>query len=257
MTTLQTHRAKTFAASAALVAASLGLSGCFNISTSFDGEPLDDLDTGGRAPTEIGLAGPDDLILKEGKKLKIKVKGDKEAIELLRFKRKGDKLVVGRDGDWDMSVGTAKVTITMPALEEISMAGSGTITAEAMASDAEISMAGSGSIKVDDIAVDKLEVSSAGSGSIKGAGTAKKLEVNILGSGGVNLSKLTADDVEVSIAGSGGVKVASDGKVEASIAGSGSVFVEGSATCKSSIAGSGSLTCRSTTTTTTQSDDAE
>lgn len=239
------HTAKTFAAGAALVAGSLGLAGCFSINVGgFEGETLDELDKSGSAPSEIALAGPDDLVVKTGKKLKIKVSGDEEAIEALRFKRDGDTLTVGRDGDASWNAGSATVTITMPAPTDISMFGSGSITAAELASDADISMAGSGSISVTEVAADKLEISSAGSGSIKAAGTASKLEVNIMGSGSAGLKKLKADEVDVTIAGSGGVRVASDGKVEASIAGSGSVVVTGDAECKSSVAGSGTLTCK-------------
>ena len=246
MNTAFAQKTKTAIAGAALLAGTVGLSGCFNIEVSgFEGETLDNLDKGGDAPTEIALAGPDELIVKTGKKLKIKVSGDEEAIEALRFKRDGKGLTVGRDGDTNWDSGKATVTITMPAPTDISMFGSGSITAEEMADDADISMAGSGSINVTEMDVDKLEVSSAGSGSIKAAGKASKLEVNIMGSGGAQLKKLTADEVDVTIAGSGGVRVASDGKVEASIVGSGSVVVTGDAECKSSTVGSGSLTCKS------------
>ncbi|MEM7689195.1 MAG: head GIN domain-containing protein [Pseudomonadota bacterium] len=253
MTTTIAHTIRPFAAGAALIAASLSLSGCFSISTDFGGETLDELDKGGDAPTEIGLAGPDNLVVKTGKKLKIKVEGDDDAVEALRFKRSGDSLTVGREGDWNKGMSKATVTITMPAPTDISMAGSGDITAQSLADNAEISMAGSGSVRVAEVDASSLEISSAGSGSITAAGRAQKLDVSIMGSGSVDLADLNADDVEVSIAGSGSVKVASDGQVEASIAGSGSVYVEGSATCTASTAGSGSLTCKQTTVTTTTS----
>jgi len=245
MTTHTSQPIKTFAASAALVAASLGLSGCLNINSGFDGDTLDELDKSGSAPTEIGLAGPDDVIVKVGKKLKIKVKGDEDVIEALRFKRSGDSLTIGRDGDWSSNMGKATITVTMPAPNDISLAGSGDIRAAALADNADISMAGSGTIVIEEVAAESLEVSSAGSGKVTAMGSAQKLDVSILGSGSVDMKKLKADDVEVSIAGSGSVNVASDGKVDASIAGSGSVYVTGEAECTSSKMGSGSLICKS------------
>jgi hypothetical protein len=244
MTTSTIQRSKIMAAGAALFAASFGLSGCINFSTDFDGEPLADLDQSGSAPTEIALAGPDDIVLVEGDTLNIEVSGDSDAIEALRFKRKGDTLAVGRDGEWGNSKGTATITITMPAPKEISLAGSGDITAEALASDAEISMAGSGKVTVAQVSSDELEISSAGSGRVQGAGSVDKLSITIVGSGDVDFAELKADDVEISIAGSGDIDLMSDGKVEASIAGSGSVKVTGSATCKSSAMGSGELICQ-------------
>lgn len=246
MNTAFSNKIKTAFAGAALLAGTIGLSGCFNIDVQgFEGETLDNLDKSGDAPTQVALAGPDELVVKTGKKLKIDVSGDKEAIEALRFKRESNSLTVGRDGDAGWDTGKATVTITMPAPTDISMFGSGSITAEQMAGDADISMAGSGSINVTDVDITKLEISSAGSGSIKAAGKATKLEVSIMGSGGAQLQKLKADEVDVTIAGSGGVRVASDGKVEASIMGSGSVVVTGDAQCTSSTVGSGTLTCKS------------
>ncbi|MEO0690802.1 MAG: head GIN domain-containing protein [Pseudomonadota bacterium] len=244
MTTYTAQRTKVLAASAALIATSLGLSGCFSISTDFDGVELADLDTGGGAPTEVALAGPDDIVVKVGESFDISVDGDDDAVAALRFKRSGDSITVGRESDWDSGSGTATVTIVMPAPDEISLAGSGEIRAETMADNAEIAMAGSGKVKVAEMTAESLEISSAGSGSILAAGSASNLEVSIVGSGDVDLSKLKADDVEVSIAGSGDVMVMSDGQVDVSIAGSGSVFVTGDARCSSNVMGSGELKCK-------------
>lgn len=244
MNTAFARKTRTIVTGAALAVASLGLSGCLNFETSFDGETLAELDQSGEVPTEIGLAGPDDLVLVVGDTLDIQVDGDADAVEALRFKRSGDSLTVGRDGDWSVGMGTATVTITMPAPREISLAGSGDITSPALAEDADISMAGSGKVSVADISATKLEVSSAGSGSISAKGTASRLEISLFGSGNIDFSDLTADKAEISIAGSGDVKLKSDGEVEASIAGSGSVYVTGDASCTSSVAGSGTLTCK-------------
>ncbi|MEM1195037.1 MAG: head GIN domain-containing protein [Pseudomonadota bacterium] len=244
MKTSTIERTKTLAAGAALMAASLGLSGCFSISTNFDGETLEELDKSGDAPTEIGLAGPDDLILKVGKKLKIKVKGDEEAIEALRFRRSGDSLTIGRGGDGRSSRGKATITITMPAPTDISLAGSGDIRLATVADEADVSIAGSGKVTIAEVDASQLEVTSAGSGSVQAAGQASSLDINIFGSGAVDFAELQADDVEISIAGSGDINVMSNGKVDASIAGSGSVYVTGTAECTSSAMGSGKLTCK-------------
>lgn len=244
MKTSTIERTKTFAVGAALLTASLGLSGCFSISTGFDGETLAELDKSGDAPTEISLVGPDDLVLKVGKALKIKVKGDEDAIEALRFKRSGDSLAVGRVNGGGSSRGKATITITMPAPTDISLAGSGDIRLASVADDADVSITGSGNVTIADVDASQLEVSSAGSGSVQAAGQASSLEISIVGSGAVDFAELQADDVDISIAGSGDINLMSNGKVDASIAGSGSVYVTGSAECTSSSMGSGKLTCK-------------
>lgn len=244
MNTAFARKTRTLTTTAALALASVGLSGCLNFETGFDGETLAELDQSGKAPTEIGLAGPDDLVLVVGDTLDIQVDGDADAIEALRFKRSGDSLTVGRDGDWSVGMGKATVTITMPAPREISLAGSGDITAPALAQDADVSMAGSGKINLAGVSATKLEIDSAGSGSISGKGTATSVEINLFGSGNIDFADLKADKAEITIAGSGDVKLQSDGKVDASIAGSGSVYVTGKASCSSSVAGSGKLICK-------------
>jgi len=224
---------------------SLGLASCGSIDVKINGKegvPLAELDMSGEAPTELLVAGPDKVIVTEGDALTIDVEGD--SADAVRFVLDGKMLGVTREEetwDWD---GQAIVRVTMPALEEIDIAGSGSVEAATVASDAEINIGGSGSVAVDQVNADRLEIAIGGSGSVRAAGSARDLEVSIGGSGGTNLANLTADDAEISIAGSGSVSLKSDGKVEASIAGSGSVNVVGSAECKVTALGSGTLTCK-------------
>ena len=235
-------------ATAALLAAATMLSACAFIDFDdedgmTDGVPLAELDMSGAAPTVIKLAGLDTVILTEGEVLDITVEGDAAATARLRFKLDGDDLKIGREGERSDTTSKATIRVTMPAPSEIAVAGSGSITAQAVAKDAELNIAGSGSIEVASIEAERLEVSIGGSGKVTGAGKASTLEVNVAGSGDVNLADLVADNVEVSIAGSGDVQLASDGTVTASIAGSGDVRVAGNAKCNLSSMGSGKLTC--------------
>jgi carbon monoxide dehydrogenase subunit G len=238
------RRAKSILSSTAVLAAAAGLSGCINIGSSFDGVPVTELDMSGDAPTEISLAGPDDLFLTVGDKLVIQIEGDDDVVKDLRFRIDGDMLKIGRESGWDSARGTAIVRVTMPAPEKVSLAGSGDLQAETLASSADVDLAGSGAMDIGTVASDDLEIDIAGAGKLTGKGTAKTLEISIAGSGDVDFADLKADDVEISIAGSGDINLASDGSVNASIAGSGDVVVTGKATCTSSAAGSGNVTCR-------------
>lgn len=210
-----------------------------------EGVPLAELDTSGDAPTGLALLGPDAVVITQGETLDIDLEGDPEAIEAMRFTLEGGTLGILRDNDIYDGNGQVTVRVTMPAPSDLTMAGSGTIESNAVASSAEITSAGSGSINVTGVDAEDLEITIAGSGSIRASGTADRLEVTIAGSGGVNMPELKADEAEVSIAGSGSVSFASDGKVEANIMGSGSVTVTGDATCELNSMGSGTLTCNS------------
>jgi hypothetical protein len=228
-----------------VLALGASLSGC-NVSWSNDasGVPLAELEMGGDAPSEVTLAGPDEVVITEGETFAITLDGDKDAGEALRFDRKGDELTIARNRSFWDGKGSAIVRITMPAAQSLNIAGSGSIKADTVAAKAELEIAGHGDIEVAKIAAETLDVEIAGSGNVKAAGSAKKLMVDILGSGDVTLQDLTADTAKVKIAGSGDVAFASDGTVDVSIAGSGDVAVTGNAKCSFQSAGSGTVTCK-------------
>ena len=224
------------------------LGGC-NVSfgNNVSGVPLDELDRGGDAPVQITLAGPDEVVITEGETFSVTLDGDADAGEALRFDRDGNELTIARDSDiWDGN-GKAIVRITMPAPQELAIAGSGTIKSATVSPKAGLEIAGAGDIRVDKVNGESLSVEIAGSGDVVAAGSAKELRVEIVGSGNVALEKLSADDVRVEIAGSGDVALASNGTVDVEIAGSGDVTVFGNAKCSLESAGSGSLTCKPAT----------
>jgi hypothetical protein len=211
-----------------------------------DGVPLSELDMSGDPPSSLAMLGPDTVIISEGDSLDIDVEGDDEAVDALRFTFENGMLGVMRDLEVS-SKGKATVRVTMPAPEELSMAGSGRIESFAMAERAEVNIGGSGSIAIEEFAADRLDINIGGSGDVSGKGTAERLEINIGGSGKVRLDGLKADRADINIAGSGDVSFASDGTVEANIIGSGDVNVKGNAKCEVNALGSGSLNCDNST----------
>ena len=224
-----------------------GVSGCDGSNISINGEegkPLAELDLSGAPPQELVLLGPDQVHITPGDKLTITVEGDAEAKDALRFTLKNGSLgilrkdkIFGKDGK------TATITVTMPAPREVTMAGSGTIKADALAGEAKVTIAGSGDIESPNVAGDKLDLTIAGSGNFRGAGNVKKLDLTVAGSGSAAMDALKAESAKVTIAGSGSTAFASDGEVEANIVGSGNITVKGRARCKLSSLGSGKLVC--------------
>lgn len=241
---------KFFRAFGAIVAVALasGVSGCDGSEVKMNGEkgkPLAEIDLTGTPPQKLILMGPDEVRLTEGDKLAITVAGDPAAAERVRFTLKDGALGVLREGKLFGSdeSGRAIIDVTMPAPLSLTMAGSGRITAAALARDAEVTIAGSGDIETPAVAGDSLELTIAGSGSHRGAGNVAKLKLNIVGSGSAELDALKVETADLTIAGSGKAAFASDGEVKASILGSGSVTVRGRAKCTVEAMGSGKLTC--------------
>lgn len=236
------HCLKGFAALALAIAAS-GCDNKMHISIGdHDGVPLADLDMSGAAPTKLALASPDKVVVVEGDKLDIKVSGDPQAIEALRFNLEDGQLGIMRERD-SKADGTATIAVTMPAAREFMLAGSGNIEAPSMVDEAEVNIAGSGNVAVAKIAAEKLHVNVMGSGTLSAAGAAERLDFNVAGSGKLAARGLKVERAEVNIAGSGGGEFASDGRVRAHVAGSGEVTVYGRADCKITALGSGKLRC--------------
>lgn len=128
------------------------------------------------------------------------------------------KLEVAQAGSGDTKTGSS-------AVAEISIAGSGDVSTQAVAGDLEVNIAGSGDVTVASIA-GKLDGNIAGSGNITVAGGRSRLvDVSVMGSGDVAFNG-EADEVDVSVAGSGDVRIAKvNGPVKKHVAGSGDVII--------------------------------
>jgi hypothetical protein len=104
----------------------------------------------------------------------------------------------------------------------------------------EISVSGSGSITLNDVKQDSLDIRIGGSGSAVAAGSVKSLRLQIGGSGRAQLEGLAANDAYVRIGGSGVADIAPTDSADVSIGGSGEVRLHTSPTRLSShVGGSG------------------
>ena len=236
--------ASKLATPAAVLALGLSVSACdINYTFGEDGVPLSELDMSGSAPTELVMAGPDTVEITQGEALAITVDGSTEAKEQIRFRLEDGSLAIMREGsNWNDS-DKATIRVTMPAPTDLTLAGSGTINAAAMASNSSVTVAGSGVINLPKLDADQFALTIAGSGQISAEGEADALEMTIAGSGQANMANLTVANAEVTVVGSGNAEFASNGTVEGSFVGSGNVTVTGNATCDMSGVGSGQLIC--------------
>ena len=104
---------------------------------------------------------------------------------------RGDLIIKWRERN--LSVSHKKVTITVHAkdIEAVSVAGSGSIQADAIKSPRlKTSIAGSGDIRINNLSAGALKVSISGSGDFTAAGTADEFEASIAGSGAFKTERL-------------------------------------------------------------------
>ncbi len=195
----------------------------------------------------VSTSGEFNIVIRQGATLKVEVRTDKNLQSYLETKivegSKGRTLEVSaKRGFYLAGTVTPVLTLTMPTLRAVAVAGSGNVKVEAMKSPSvDASIAGSGDIQFAAIDTDKLGLRVSGSGDILANGRAGMATLSIAGSGDIKAAGLVADEVKVSIAGSGDAQVQAVKKLNVSVAGSGDVRYVGSPEISSSIAGSGSV----------------
>lgn len=137
--------------------------------------------------------------------------------------------------------GRIDVYVTAKSLSGLSCAGSGSLDVDGTVKGGQVdlSLAGSGSISAG-VDAGKLGISVAGSGSFKLKGKAGSTHISVAGSGRLGAKELATDDADVHVAGSGDTYITVNKTLSANIVGSGSVYYSGTGTIGSvSTAGSG------------------
>lgn len=188
------------------------------------------------------------------------VTAGENVLERLITEVRGDTLEIDLRGSWRST--DIQYDLTLPSLEEITIAGSGEARGQAGSEERlVVVISGSGDVRLDDVAAGRVETTIAGSGAVRlsdvdaasvdvtvtgsGAvtleGTGERLSVLIPGSGELRARDLRSTEAVVSITGSGDAHVHTTGSLDASIAGSGRITYLGNPDVTRRIAGSGDI----------------
>ena len=197
--------------------------------------------------TGVGVSGPDNVEVRKGAAFSVVAKGYTADLDDLDIRVERDTLSVERkknNGGASNQKSPVTVTITMPALTNVAVGGSGSIKADIVEGDESgIAIGGSGSVNIASLVSKAINISIGGSGSIEAAGKADRASITIGGSGSVQAPNLVLKDAAISIAGSGSVNAQATGVADISIMGSGDVTLTGGAKCTTKRMGSGSVNC--------------
>ncbi|WP_280154047.1 head GIN domain-containing protein [Piscinibacter sp. XHJ-5] len=191
----------------------------------------------------IVLKGAMHLVLRQGSKEAVEVRGDDNLLPLVETTVRGNTLEIAtRRGASYSTRNELVVTVEVVRLKELALAGAGDAVGDRLKTGPlKLRIEGSGDLRLTELSADTLVIDVAGSGDVTVGGRAGKLDVSIAGSGDVTTRELQADDVNISIAGSGGARVNARKTLAVSIAGSGDVDYTGEAAVRTAIAGSGSV----------------
>ncbi|MFM5839253.1 GIN domain-containing protein [Aeromonas rivipollensis] len=223
----------------------LGLSGCSwqdDVKVSGAGALVEQQHPLGREVTRVLAGVPANIHLVAGEASGIHIRGQGNLLPYLELTEQGDKLEIEvKEGYRLAPTEPLEITITLPELHELALAGTGNGELRDFKGDELVlSVAGTGDIVASGLELNRLEGNIAGLGSLDlGQGSVRVVALNIAGAGGVKGAGLASEEVEVSIAGSGEVEVRAQSRLKIEIAGSGSVSYWGDPELKSEIAGSG------------------
>lgn len=223
----------------------LGLSGCSwqdDVKVSGAGALVEQQHPLGQQVTRVLAGVPANIHLVAGEARGIHIRGQGNLLPYLDLTERDDKLEIEvKEGYRLAPTEPLEITITLPELHELALAGTGNGELRDFKGDELVlSVAGTGDIVASGLELNRLEGNIAGLGSLDlGTGSARAMELNIAGSGGVLGARLLSQEADVNIAGSGEVEVRVQERLKIEIAGSGSVSYWGEPELTSEIAGSG------------------
>lgn len=192
----------------------------------------------------IRVVGGMDVLVNPGTDYTVKVEADENLLRYIVTEREGDALVVKTRNGYNLQsrVGM-KVYVTAPALRDVVITGSGSVTSGAKLAANDklgIRISGSGDVKLD-VDAPEVETESSGSGNIMLAGNTRNFKTAISGSGEVKCFNLLSENTNVNITGSGSAEVFASKQLDVRISGSGDVAYKGTPQINQHIAGSGDV----------------
>lgn len=175
--------------------------------------------------TGIKAAGSSAVFITQGAAYKVEVKGYGNLIPYFETKIVNNVLEVGFKNNVNIKNDNIEVFITMPALNSISLYGSGNISTSglfASNTDFNAGISGSGNIYFS-------------------SGTTQNFYSTISGSGNIYALNMVADKAETEISGSGNTEITATTNLKVKIAGSGNVYYHGTPVITTTISGSGAV----------------
>lgn len=199
--------------------------------------------------SSMEVSGSYDVVVTTGRQPAVSARGTQRLVDNLVVEVRDGRLIIrprsrNWHGNWGGGRSWARISVSVPALNAVSLAGSGDVLVDRVRGDRfNGSLAGSGDLNLGQVMVGELKLSVAGSGDVKAAGQARSATYSVAGSGDLDASALTAARAAASVAGSGNIRARVTGSASASLVGSGDIDITGGAQCQQSKRGSGDIRC--------------
>jgi len=155
----------------------------------------------------LEIAAPFDVDIETGGAANVHASGPEWALDSVRVELQGERLFIGCDGDCDGS--DISMSVSVPALRGLRMAGSGDVSVDKLTGDAfDSASSGSGDLSIESIDVRSLKHSSAGSGDVSIDWIrSDQVEVAIMGSGDLSVDAVDSAEFRLTMNGSGDSRI--------------------------------------------------
>ena len=174
----------------------------------------------------VELAGSNQVTIRVGGEQSVVVHADDNILDRVTTRVSEGKLVIGNEGGGFTTRNPIRVDVVVPAVNALTLTGSGTIAADGIDGDA-------------------LTVALSGSGVVSASGRARRVDIELNGSGDVQLQELAAHDVHAKMSGTGRIAVNATDSLDASVPGTGSIVYTGNPpSVRKSVTGIGSVSVR-------------
>ncbi len=195
--------------------------------------------------TKVGIGVPADVFVTQNSNQSVRIESNQSNLDKIKVEVKDNKLVIKSKKNNARFSGKIKIYISMRKINELSLAGSGSITTQGkvVTDELNFSIAGSGNISSENLSAESVKIAIAGSGKINlsGDGIANSLKASISGSGDVQAKDFKVKNVKTSISGSADCYVSATEELKVSLSGSGNVYYFGNPLIDAHISGSGKV----------------
>lgn len=181
---------------------------------------------------------PGDALIKKSENFFVQVVAEKSIIEKFSAKVSNSVVQIGAAKNFKTSH-PIRITVGLPKLRSIDLAGSANVVASAPMhfDSSSIVLSSAGDIKLTDVSVRHMVVRMSGSGSILAAGNAEHVKINITGSGDIDFLSLKSKKLDFDVDGSGDLKLNVSELMNANVSGVATVVLRGRATVKENVSG--------------------
>lgn len=175
--------------------------------------------------TAISASGSTNVYIEQGAAFKVEVKGYSNLLPYYETRLVNNTLQVGYKQNLNIKNDNTEIFITLPALNGLSLSGSGSITTTGIFNgntDFNADVSGSGNIHFS-------------------SGSAQNFYSKTDGSGSIYMLNLVAAKADASISGSGNTEITATNQLKVKINGSGKLYYRGTPVITTSITGSGTV----------------